>query len=122
MAADSLAAYDLTAPVRLLVPRFSPFLDSSTPQGRAELARRRAEAEAEAARNRELLADARAQWLDARERLASNVPAVLVLDIHRPVESCSGPVCAHCRESGYDEAEPVPWTCATYRAVTGEAG
>lgn len=118
---EGLVPYDLTAPVRLLVPAVRPFLNANTPQGRAEIARRRAEDEARQARSRELLAAARAGWLTARERLAGNVPAVLVLDIHRPAEGFTGPVCSECREPFYDDFEPVTWACPTYRAVTGEA-
>lgn len=121
MTADALTAYDLTAPARLLVPRYSPFLDASTPEGRARLARQRAEAEAREARAREQLAAARARWLDARARLAGNVPAVLVLDLHRPDLAGCDVVCTECREASYDYTEPVPWACPTYRAVTGEA-
>jgi len=118
--ADALVPYDLTAPLRLLVPRCSPFLDSRSPEGRAELARRRAVQAAREAKARKALGGARARWLHARERLEANVPAVLVLDIHRPALDGTDVVCAHCRESVYDEAEPVPWACDTYRAVTGE--
>lgn len=118
-----LIPYDLAAPshVPALVPVYRPLIDGFTPEGRAELARRRAEDEAEAARNRVLLAAAQAEWGAARRRLAGNVPAVLVLDIHRPVESYSGPVCDSCYEGGGYEAEPVKWACLTYLAVTGEA-
>ena len=116
-----LVPCDLEAPARLLVPRYSPFLDASTPEGRRELARRRAEQAAREAEARKALGEARAKWLWARERLEANVPAVLVLDIHRPALNGTGVVCDHCREPVYDEAEPVPWACATYRAVTGEA-
>lgn len=125
MPADAgLIPYDLAAPsqVRALVPVYRPLFNGFTPEGRAELARRRAEDEAEAARNRVLLAAAQAEWGAARRRLAGNVPAVRVLDIHRPVESYSGPVCDSCYEGGGGyEAEPVKWACLTYLAVTGEA-
>jgi hypothetical protein len=113
-----LIPYDLHAPAQLLIPRYHPFIDASTPEGRAELARRRAEAEAEAARVQAATATARAGWAAARERLAGNVPAVLVLDLHRPEPGYDGPACAGCMTSGYEEAEPVPWPCDTYQAVT----
>lgn len=117
-----LNPFDLLAPPRLLVPQYRPFVDAFTPEGRAELARRRAEDEAEAARNRELLTAATAEWETAGERLTGNAPALAVLAIHRPYLSWGGLVaCTHCREDAYDEAETVPWACATYRAVTGEA-
>lgn len=120
-ASQQLSPFDLLAPPRLLVPQYRPLIDAFTPEGRAELARRHAEAEAEAARNRELLTAARTEWETARERLAGNAPALAVLGIHRPYLSWRGGIaCTCCREDGYDEAEPVPWACATYRAVTGE--
>lgn len=124
MPADAgLIPYDLAAPshVRALVPVYRPLIDAFTPEGRAERARRHAEVEAEAARNRVLLAAAQAEWGAARRRLAGNVPVVRVLDIHRPVESYSGPVCDSCCAVAYDASELVPWACPTYRAVTGEA-
>lgn len=106
----------------LLVPVYRPFVDAFTEEGRAELGRRRAEDEAREARDRELLAEARAGWEAARERLAGNAPALAVLDIHRPHLSWLGIVaCTACRESVYGEAEAAPWACATYLAVTGEA-
>lgn len=122
--ADALVPYDLTAPARLAVPRYSPWrlAHPSTPEGRREIARRQAVQAARDAEARKALGGARAKWLWARERLAANVPAVLVLDIHRPALNGTDVVCAHCREPVYDEAEPAPWACATYRAVTGEAG
>lgn len=122
MTADAVAPYGLTAPARMLVPQCRPLVNAFTPEGRAELARRRAEDEAARARNLELLTAATDEWQAARERLAGNAPALAVLDIHRPHHTWLGVIaCVHCREDGYEEAEPVPWTCATYRAVTGEA-
>lgn len=126
MPADAgLIPYDLAAPsqVRALVPVCRSFIDAFTPEGRAELARRRAEGKALEARNRELLAGVSAHWLAARRRLAGNVPAALVLDIHRPDGSgFTAPYCVTCADSGPGyEAEPAPWPCATYLAVTGEA-
>ena len=120
--ARQLNPFDLLAPPRLLVPQYRPFIDAFTEEGRAELARRRAEDEAEAARNRELLTAATAEWEAARARLAGNAPALAVLAIHWPHLTWGGVIaCVHCREGGYDEAEPVPWACPTYRAVSGEA-
>lgn len=126
MTADAgLIPYDLVAPsqVRALVPVYRPLINGFTPEGRAELARRRAEDEAEAARNRELLAAARTDWEAARRRLQGNAAALAVLDIHRPDGSdYSGPFCTECREDGYSDAGgSVEWACRTYRAVTGEA-
>lgn len=117
----ALVAYDLTALSRLLIPRISPFLDASTPEGRAELGRRRAAASAWEARARELLAGAREEWQAARDRLAGNAPALAVLDVHQPYEGYSTPNCGHCCEPSSGEAEAVAWPCDTYRAVTGEA-
>jgi hypothetical protein len=120
-----LIAYDLAPPgPRGLIPVYRPFVDAFTPEGRAELARRRAENEAEAVRNRELLAAAHAEWEAARRRLEGNAAARAVLDIHRPDGSdSSGPFCTECREGGYSDAgDSVEWACRTYRAVTGEAG
>ena len=103
----------------MLVPQYRTLVNALTDEGRAELARRRAEDDAGRARNFELLTAATAGWEAARERLAGNAPALAVLDIHRPHLSWLGALaCTHCREDGYEEAEPVPWTCATYRAVT----
>jgi hypothetical protein len=120
-----LVPYDLEAPsqVRALVPVYRPLVDAFTEEGRAELARRRAEAQAGASRNQALLAGASSDWLAARRRLAGNVPAALVLDIHRPDGSgFTAPYCVTCADSGPGyEAEPAPWPCATYLAVTGEA-
>lgn len=123
MPADALAPYDLTAPARVLIPQSRPFIDAFTPEGRAELARRRATADAEAARNRELLAAARTEWEAARRRLEGNAAALAVLDLHRPDGSdYSAPFCTECREDGYSDAgDSVEWACRTYRAVTGEA-
>lgn len=124
MAADfGIVAYDLAPPSDrcLLVPVYRPLINAFTPEGQAELARRRAEDEAARARNFERLTAARLEWEAARERLAGNAPALAVLGIHRPYLSWAGEVaCTHCREDGCDEAVPVPWACATYRAVTGE--
>lgn len=113
-----LNPFDLLAPVSLLVPQYRPLVNGFTPEGRAELARRRADGRAQADRARELLAAARTEWEAARDRLAGNAAALAVLGIHQPAEGYARPVCGHCREPYYDDTEPVTWACPTYLAVT----
>lgn len=112
--ADAVGTFgaELLSQMEALVPLRSPMREYPAADA-AEVATRAA---ARHKRARAALADVVAEWKRVRARAA--LPTVsAVLAIHCPQEAYERPVCAECRESGWDGADPVYWPCNTYTAI-----
>jgi len=114
--ATGVFGHQLLVEMKSLAPLWSPMREYP-PTDAAEVAAR---VTARHKRAQSALAAAVAEWKQVRVR-ADSPTVSAVLAIHCPQEAYERPVCAECRESGWDGADPVYWPCNTYAAIKESA-
>jgi hypothetical protein len=118
--ASGIPGYDLGAPVRPLLPAWTPpRFDPAEMEANA----RRAEAEdrAKAARVHRDAETALQEWCEFRDRHFGNPVITAVLDVHGPQYTEDRVACTECMEGDFDSTVPAEWPCRTYDAMQAAA-